>query len=113
MMSNRTQTILNQFLEGVKRIYGNHLQNVILYGSYARGDFREDSDIDIMILVDLSDEEIKHKQPGLSDLAFEIAFENDIQIMPVVKNKEFFYKWVRAYPFFNNVSNEGVELSAA
>ena len=74
-MSNRTQTILNQFLEGVKRIYGNHLQNVILYGSYARGDFREDSDIDIMILVDLSDEEIKHKQPGLSDLAIEIAFE--------------------------------------
>ena len=34
---------------------------VILYGSYARGDFRADSDIDFMFLVDLSDEEIQRK----------------------------------------------------
>ena len=32
--------------------------DILLYGSYARGDFRPDSDIDIMILVDLSDDEI-------------------------------------------------------
>ena len=30
-------------------------QTVILYGSYARGDYKADSDIDIMILLDLSD----------------------------------------------------------
>lgn len=33
--------------------------SVILYGSYARGDYTSDSDVDIMILVNLS-EEVRH-----------------------------------------------------
>ncbi|MFM6024422.1 MAG: nucleotidyltransferase domain-containing protein, partial [Dolichospermum sp.] len=31
-------------------VYGNNLKQVILFGSYARGDFTSDSDIDILIV---------------------------------------------------------------
>lgn len=92
---------------------GEKLRTVILYGSYARGDFRPDSDIDIMILVDLSDDEIRNKGYMLSDLTFDYNFDNDLEIMPIVKNVDHFNKWLRAYPFYNNVKNEGVELYAA
>ena len=51
------QTLLSEYLSEIQKIYGIHLKSVILYGSYARGDYTADSDIDIMILVDLSDEE--------------------------------------------------------
>ena len=47
--------ILKKYVEDVHKIYGERLKSVILYGSYARGDFGPNSDIDIMILVDLSD----------------------------------------------------------
>ena len=47
--------LLDQYTEILRKIYGNHLKTVILYGSYARGDYKADSDIDIMILLDLSD----------------------------------------------------------
>lgn len=43
----------------IKKIYGTHLRKVILYGPYARGEFGENSDVDIMILLDISDLELK------------------------------------------------------
>ena len=105
--------ILKRYVENVHRIYGEKLKTVILYGSYARGDFRPDSDIDIMILVDLPDDEIRSRGHALSDLTFNYNFDNNLKIMPIVKNLEHFNKWLRAYPFYNNVKNEGVELYAA
>ena len=105
--------IMKRYVEDVHRIYGEKLKTVILYGSYARGDFRPDSDIDIMILVDLPDDEIRSRGHALSDLTFNYNFDNNLKIMPIVKNLEHFNKWLRAYPFYNNVKNEGVELYAA
>lgn len=112
-MSQSLMEILKKYVEDIYKIYGEKLKTVILYGSYARGDFRPDSDIDIMILVDLSDDEIRNKGYILSDLTFDYNFDNDLEIMPVVKNVGHFNKWLRAYPFYNNVKNEGVELYAA
>lgn len=105
--------ILKRYVDDIHELYGSRLKAVILYGSYARGDFRPDSDIDIMILVDLLDEEIRKKGHILSNLTFDYNFDSDLQIMPIVRNSEHFYKWIRAYPFYNNVKKEGVELYAA
>ena len=45
-MSTNTKILLEQYTEILQKIYGNHLRRVILYGSYARGDYTKDSDID-------------------------------------------------------------------
>ena len=58
-MSTAMDDLVHQYIELLSEIYGNHLKTVILYGSYARGDYTEDSDIDIMVLLDLSDIDIK------------------------------------------------------
>ena len=52
-MAEETRVLLGQYIEELRRIYGIHLKQIILYGSYARGDYRDDSDIDRMVLVDL------------------------------------------------------------
>ena len=56
-MTDEMKNLILQYVDSVQKIYGTHLKQVILYGSYARGDFTEDSDVDLMILVDLNEEE--------------------------------------------------------
>ena len=65
-MPGNMQNLIKQYVNEIKQIYGTHLRQIILYGSYARGDFRPDSDIDIMILLDLSDLELKAYSQKLS-----------------------------------------------
>ena len=57
--------------------------------------------------------EISQKGHQLSDLTFDHNFDNDLEIMPIVKNVEHFNHWLHAYPFYNNIKREGVELYVA
>ena len=59
-MPNNVNEEIQKFINEVKKILGDRLKKVILYGSYARGDYNKKSDVDIMILTDLSFEEIKN-----------------------------------------------------
>ncbi len=112
-MSARIRSILDQYIEEIKNIYGNHLKSIILYGSYARGDNREDSDIDIMILLDLDELEIKKYRHNLSYITYDINMENDSDIKPIAKSVANFNKWSENYPFYSNIVKEGVILYGA
>ena len=48
---NKTQQAINEFLIRINEILGNKIKRIILYGSYARGDNRKDSDIDVAVIV--------------------------------------------------------------
>ena len=109
-MPNAIIILLQQYTERLKMVYGRHLKAVILYGSYARGDFRADSDIDIMILLDIDDMEIKDYRYQLSDLTYDFNMDNDVDIKPIAKSQEHFNKWIGVYPFYSNIVNEGVTL---
>ena len=50
-MSPEIQKVINQFKEGLKKIYGDKIHSILLYGSRARGEERPDSDIDILIVL--------------------------------------------------------------
>lgn len=54
-MPEQIEDLLQLYRTELEMVSGNHIKKVILYGSYARGDFGRDSDIDIMILVDMKD----------------------------------------------------------
>ena len=109
-MPQMTQKLIKQYVSDIMNIYGNHIKQIILYGSYARGDFHNDSDIDFMVLVDLPDTQIELYSDALSELGFEYNVNHDIWFMPVVKNAQHFGQWCAVYPFYSNVVKEGVML---
>ena len=112
-MSQDMNNLIKEYVTAVRKIYGTHLKQVILYGSYARGDFRKDSDVDIMLLVDLPEERVNEFSDDLSELGFDYNVGHDIWFMPVVKNVEHFRYWCQAYPFYTNVMKEGISLYEA
>ncbi len=109
-MPNNVNEEIQKFINEVKKILGDRLKKVILYGSYARGDYNKKSDVDIMILTDLSFEEIEEYRDKISDAAFEIELKTGIILSPVVKNIEKYNTRRKFVPFYKNVEKEGVVL---
>lgn len=112
-MSQTMQSLIEQYIAEIKKIYGTHLRKVILYGSYARGDFGPDSDVDIMILLDMSDVDLKAYSQQLSYMTYDFNLDNDLDIKPIAKSEAHFRKWVINYPFYANIHKEGVVLYGA
>ena len=104
---------VQEFIKGVNDILGDRAKKIILYGSYARGDYNDSSDIDIMILTDLNDDEIIEYRNKIWDYAYDIEWDNnfDITLSPLVKNIDKFNYWLEAIPFYMNVQKEGVVLN--
>lgn len=112
-MNENLRVALEKFLAQAEQLYGGHVKQIILYGSYARGDYREDSDVDIMILVDLPQEHLWEYRKQMMGYVFDINLEYDTMIVPVTVNAAHFQEWLPVYPFYQNVAREGVELFAA
>ena len=104
--------IIQDFAKSVRKMMGNSLDSVIVYGSYARGDYSELSDIDVMLLVSLGEEEIKEISDQISDLAFDFMMKYGVDISPVITNIDHFNYWVDNLPYYRNIRDEGVRLSA-
>ena len=112
-MSVIMQNLIEQYIEAVKKIYGSHVRQIILYGSYARGDYHSDSDVDIMILVDMSDLELKAYGQQLSYMTYDFYLDYNLDIKPIAKSEAHFKKWLINYPFYSNIHKEGIVLYSA
>lgn len=109
-MPNKIDNVIKKFVSELSKLLGNRLKKVILYGSYARGDYDKNSDIDIMILTDFSDDEIIEYRKKVRDLACDLEMENDVMISPLLRNINKYEKRVDVIPFYYNVQKEGVVL---
>ena len=109
-MPQAMQNLIEKYIAEIQKIYRTHLRKVILFGSYARGDFKPESDIDIMILVDFTDMELKAYRHQLSGLTYDFNEKHNLDIKPIAKSEVHFQKWISVYPFYQNVKREGVAL---
>ena len=90
------------------RTDGSISTRLFIYGSYARGDYNSSSDVDVMILVKMSDNEIKKIENQVYDLAFDIEMDTGVDISPIIKNEEQYEYWLDTLPFYKNIHEERV-----
>ena len=105
--------MLLELEEKLQRVYGNKLKAVILYGSVARGTATEESDIDIMVLVDGTAQELRTFEDQLSDVSTDISIKYFKVFSIIDISYQEYMRWVNTSPFYRNVSQEGVVLYAA
>ena len=111
---NELDMILNDFVEGTKDIFGTKLKNIVLFGSYARGDYDKESDVDIAVLVDIPREEERFYIDDIVALISEVdkKYSYAVLLAPIILSNSFFEEWQDTIPFYGAVKNEGVRLIA-
>jgi len=109
------KTILNDFAYGTKQIFGTIEVEVVLFGSYSRGDYDAGSDVDIAILADIPRENERHYINDVVALIAKIDDEYNYSffISPVIISKRFFEEWHETIPFYRTLKNEGVRIDVA
>ncbi len=92
----------------LRAIYGNHLDKAVLYGSYARGEETEESDVDIALFMD--GEPISE----LNEKMFACVARHELECGKVLSvigiNKAKYSEWAATLPFYQNINKEGIVL---
>lgn len=105
--------MLAELAEALQKIYGDKLKTVVLYGSVARGTQTDDSDIDIMVLIDGNNDELRQYDDKLSEISTDFSLKY-LKVLSVIDvSYQEYEDWRDLSPFYRNVAEEGVIVYAA
>lgn len=108
----KLNNIYMEVVKNIKEIFGDDLIGVILYGSYARGDYNDESDIDIALLIDKDRISLKRYNDLLVSQMTHFMLEHDVFIsFNEIPFKEF-EEYKEVLPYYKNIDKEGVNLVA-
>ena len=108
-------TITISVKDAALRLFAEKLSRVILYGSYARGDNEETSDIDIMLLLDIPAETLGEYRSEIAKISSRLSLETEecATVSVTLQDAETFEKYKSILPYYKNVELEGVVVYAA
>ncbi len=105
-------TILLKIAHAYKMVYGDQLVKIVLYGSYARGDHQEDSDIDVVAIVHGERVHLQQQLKKVWDISSDLELEYGTIVSPTVIPSEEFEQYKNILPYYRNIMTEGVDIVA-
>jgi len=108
LLPERDRRAVEAFVERVWQAHSDRVQQIILYGSKARGDSHAHSDIDLLLIVSEEDWRFRH---AISGIAADVSLAFDVLIGPRVIGRE---RWANLrrhrFTLCENVEADGIEL---
>ena len=105
---NQLDEVIRKIVGFSKETFKEKFQSVILYGSYARGDYDSESDIDIMIMVDMTREELAAYKRVINDYCTDLDLQYGILLSSKLQSRPLFNEWKDTLPYYKNVEREGI-----
>lgn len=109
-MDERDRSLILEFKRRLPADVMAHIRKVVAFGSRVRGQGEEDSDLDLLILVDQKTSELVAK---IEDIAYQVMWDHDFK--PIISIKIFtevgYRNFLReGFAFYKNIEREGVSL---
>ena len=102
------ETILQEFIASVKKKYSDQTKEIILFGSFARREASEESDIDVLVITSGNRFEM---QKNLSEITVEILLQTGVYISAkAVSVEEYSFMKKINTGFYQNIAREGVAI---
>ena len=95
---------------GYRKIYGDDIMDIYLYGSYSRGDYDNESDIDFVAIVKGERLDLQRKLKKMWELSTDLSLKNDVIISPTVIPYNEFIKYQSTLPYYRNILKEGQKV---
>ncbi len=102
--------VVDEYVSAAQKVYGSLLYAVILFGSCARGDYEKDSDIDLMVLLNVAPEEIPEMRRLMRPIANQLDLKYDCVVSATFQSSTFFEAHKQASVFYQNVDREGLRV---
>jgi len=96
-----------RFIEKIQTKFPDTITQIILFGSYARGDYHQDSDVDLLVLTKDDSWELKK---NIMDAGFFFYPEIGVMISAKVMTEEQYQKR-SSFLFIQEVSREGIAVA--
>jgi predicted nucleotidyltransferase len=107
---NELNVVASEVVAATVALLQDKIYKIILYGSYARGDFTNESDVDIMIILNCNKEEVTKYRRDISRVSSRIGLKNDVEVSLLLRDRETFEYSENKVPFYTNIQKEGITL---
>ena len=106
MRKSKVDKVSKEFAQVVRKKLRNHIKEIVLFGSHARGDFKEGSDYDFLVVVD---KRRKTFEKTLLNIGNDFMNKYDVLIGDIICDEE---EWEtkKRFPIGLNILHEGITL---
>ena len=99
--------IIRQIVKAYRAVYEDHIHAILLYGSYASGDYDNQSDIYLATIIDGERMDLQEKLVDVWEEAADSGLLHDTVISPVVIPYDEFNQYKGKLPYYRNIEAEG------
>lgn len=99
---------VGRFAEELRRRFGDGVLDVRLFGSFARGEAYEESDVDVAVVLERAD---RRTRGEVIDIATDIGLPLELNLSPTIFDRETYERWRRQErPLVMDIERDGVRL---
>lgn len=102
--------IIKMYVDDVRECLGADFHRACVYGSYARGEYGKESDIDIAIFTDRKPRDFYLLINLISEITFEYNVKYDIILSPVFQNEQEYERMLHVLPYYQSIQREGIAI---